>query len=73
MKAPRLLWVRSLLVGDEALVVLVVNDNMASDRLGTIIRPVQKAVLGIQVPGWITPADVFDIAANGMRCPVEPG
>ncbi|HOW70025.1 MAG TPA: hypothetical protein PKY77_05430 [Phycisphaerae bacterium] len=67
VKAPRLLWVRTLLVGDEALVVLVVNDNMASDRLGTIIRPVQRAVLGIQVPGWMPPADVFEIAADGVR------
>ncbi|MGQ9651741.1 MAG: hypothetical protein ACUVXJ_16680 [Phycisphaerae bacterium] len=67
VSGPRMLWIRSLLVGDDALGLIVVNDNFASDRLGTIYRPVQKAKVRIRLPSWLKPADVFEITSKGTR------
>ncbi len=67
VSGPRMLWIRSLLVGDDALALIIVNDNFASDRLGTIYRPVEKARVKVHVPSWLKLADVFEITAEGTR------
>ena len=67
VSGPRMLWIRSLVVGDDALALLVVNDNFASDRLGTIYRPVSKAKVKMHLPSWLTPRDVFEITSQGTR------
>ncbi|UCD27522.1 MAG: hypothetical protein JSV03_10410, partial [Planctomycetota bacterium] len=67
LKAPRLLWVRSLLAGADSIVVLVVNDNMASDRLGTVVKPQQNAFVKINIPSWIEPGSVFEINYDGTK------
>jgi hypothetical protein len=66
-QGPRMLWVRSLLTGPDTAIVLVVNDNMASDRLGTVIKPVEKAKLTVQTPRWLKPAAAFELTAEGTR------
>ena len=66
-KGPRMLWVRSLLSGADTAIVLVVNDNMASDRLGTVVKPVEKAKLAVQVPNWLKPAVAFEVTCKGTR------
>lgn len=67
VKGPRMLWIRSLLAGDDTLALIVVNDNFASDRLGTIYRPVQNAKIRVQPPAWIKPTDVFEVTSDGTR------
>ncbi len=67
VKAPRLLWVRSLLAGVDTLVIILVNDNMASDRMGTVVKPFKKARLSVQVPTWLQPRDVFEITYEGTQ------
>jgi hypothetical protein len=62
-----MLWVRSLLAGPDTAVVLVVNDNMASDRLGTVIKPVEKAALAVQLPLWLKSATAFEITCEGVK------
>ncbi len=67
VSGPRMLWIRSLLVGDDALALIIVNDNFASDRLGTIYRPVEKAKVKVRVPSWLKPADAFEVTSEGTR------
>jgi hypothetical protein len=64
---PRLLWVRSLLAGDDTLALIVVNDNFGSDRLGTVYRPVEQAKLTVQTPAWLKAGDVFELTCEGTR------
>ena len=63
----RYLWVRSLLAGDDAMAIIVANDNFASDRLGTIIRSVENAKLKVTMPAWLEAGDVFEVTYEGIR------
>ncbi|HSW46419.1 MAG TPA: hypothetical protein VLM89_12695 [Phycisphaerae bacterium] len=67
IKGPRMIWARSLLAGEDTVVILVVNDNMASDRVGTVIRPIDNAKLTVQTPAWLKPAAAFEITCEGTR------
>jgi hypothetical protein len=67
IKGPRFLWIRSLLAGDDAMAIIVANDNIACDRAGTVIRPVEQAKLAVQLPTWLNAADVFEVTYNGMK------
>lgn len=67
VQGPRMLWIRSLLAGDDAMALIVVNDNFASDRLGTIYRPVEKAKVTLRPPSWLKPGDVFELTSDGPR------
>ena len=67
IKKPRMLWVRSLLAGTDTAIVLVVNDNLASDRLGTVVKPVENARLDVQVPSWLKPAEAFEVTCEGIQ------
>lgn len=66
-KGSRYLWLRTLLADDDTLALIVVNDNMASDRLGTVVCPVENARVALQLPGWLKAADVFEVSADGMK------
>ena len=66
-KGPRMLWVRSLVTGKDTAVVLVVNDNMASDRLGTVIKPVEKAHLAVRTPSWLKDGTAFEVGCDGLK------
>ncbi len=66
-KGPRMLWIRSLLAGTDTAIVLVVNDNMASDRLGTVVKPVAKAHVSVQTPRWLRPAEAFEVTSEGTK------
>ena len=67
VSAPRMLWVRSLLAGQDTMALLVVNDNFASDRLGTVMKPVENARIKVQVPAWLKAGDVFEMTYEGAR------
>ncbi|NLX24136.1 MAG: hypothetical protein GXY55_20995 [Phycisphaerae bacterium] len=67
VKAPRLLWVRSLLAGTDTAIILVVNDNHASDRLGTVVKPLDKARVTVQLPAWLKAQQVFEITSAGTQ------
>jgi hypothetical protein len=66
-QSPRSLWVRSLLAGTDSQVILVVNNNIASDRAGTVVQPVEKASLRAKTPSWLKTADVFEVTGAGTR------
>jgi hypothetical protein len=64
-RAPRFAWVRSLLAGDETVVILVVNHNVFSDRLGTAYRSLENVKVRVDVPDWIEARDVFQLDHEG--------
>lgn len=66
-KASRQLWVRSLLAGLDTLVMVVVNENVASDRVGTAVEPVGNASMAVDLPSWLQSADVFEITYEGTK------
>jgi len=62
---PQWLWTRSLIAGDDTLVVLAVNDNNFSDRLGTVVRPIENTTMDVTLPAWLNAADVFEVTYQG--------
>ncbi|MDH7601706.1 MAG: hypothetical protein QHI38_06115 [Armatimonadota bacterium] len=66
IQASRFLWTRALLCGGDTLAVVVVNENVACDRLGTIVKPVEDARVTIDLPSWITPKSVFEVTCDGL-------
>ena len=67
VSASKYLWVRTLLAGDGTIAVVTVNDNVACDRLGTVVRPCQDARVSVKLPSWVKPADAFEVTAGGTR------
>lgn len=65
--APRYLWVRTLISGVDTVAVIAVNDNVLCDRLGTVVRPVEKAKVSVQTPSWLKAADAFEITFEGIK------
>jgi hypothetical protein len=65
--APATVWCRSLLAGGDTMILLVVNDNMASDRLGTVVRPREKTRVSVAPPAWMEPGAVFEVDSGGTR------
>ncbi|MDH7480598.1 MAG: hypothetical protein QHH26_01315 [Armatimonadota bacterium] len=66
-KSDRYLWVRSLLSGMNTVAVIIVNDDVACDRLGTVFKPVQNAHVSIELPKWIKPTDAFEVTYEGIK------
>lgn len=64
--SPRL-WIRSLVAGVDTLVLLVVNDDYACDRSGTVIRPVENVRVSVSLPGWLKPSSVFELSYEGTK------
>jgi len=67
VKAEGALWTRTLLVGLDSLVLLVVNDQYTNHDKGTDIQPVEKAAASVRIPAWLKAADVFEITSQGAK------
>jgi len=67
LKAPAKLWTRTLLAGTDTLVLLAVNENIANDRLGTVVVPLPKTPITVTPPAWLTAAAGFEITPEGLR------
>jgi len=67
VKASPRLWVRSLLSGLDTVALIMVNDDVACDRVGTVVKPVEEAQVSVQVPSWISPSDVFEVTYEGIK------
>jgi hypothetical protein len=61
------LWARTLLVGLDTVIVLVVNDQYANHDKGTDITPVVDARIDAPLPGWLEKAEAFEITPMGPR------
>ncbi len=67
LKAPSKLWTGTLLAGTDTLVLLAVNENIAGDRLGTVVVPLPKTPVTITPPSWLRAADGFEITPQGVQ------
>jgi len=67
IKASPLLWARSLLAGQDSLILLCVNDNYANDRLGTVIHPLENASAEIELPSWLNDSQAFEVNFKGTQ------
>ena len=56
-----------MLAGTDTLVLLAVNENIASDRLGTVVVPLPKTPVTITPPSWLKAVDGFEITPEGLR------
>lgn len=65
-KGSKYVWARSIACGTDSIVLLVVNDNFASDRTGTVMVPIEKATLTVRAPSWLEPKDAFAIGHEGL-------
>jgi hypothetical protein len=67
VKTDSRLWVRTLTAGTDTIVLLVVNNDVVCDRLGTAIRPVLKTDLTLTLPSWLKARDAFEVTSDGTR------
>jgi hypothetical protein len=67
LKAPGKLWTRTLLAGTDTLVLLAVNENIAGDRLGSVVVPLPKTPVTITPPSWLKTTEAFEITPEGLR------
>lgn len=63
----RRLWVRSLLAGLDTVVLICVNEDYASDRVGTVVRPLEQAVVTFRLPAWLRPQEILEITHRGIQ------
>ena len=61
------LWVRCLLAGRDTMAVIIVNDDIASDRVGTVVKHIEQANVNVHLPSWLAPNDVFEISHAGIQ------
>lgn len=64
--ASRWVWARTLLSGLDTVAITVVNDDVLSDRVGTVVKPVENARLTVRVPSWLRPTDAFEVGYEGI-------
>jgi len=64
--ASRRLWVRCLLAGLDTVLAICVNDDHASDRVGTVVQPLERAQAMVHLPSWLAPKDAFEITYRGV-------
>ncbi len=67
IQAPEGLLIRSLVVGLDTIIVLVVNDQYTNSINGTNYQPIAKASLGVDLPAWLTSPQAFEINALGPQ------
>lgn len=64
---PAWLIARTLFAGPSTAIVVLVNRDHASDRLGTLYEPIPKAPMTFQVPPWMEPAAAFRLAQGQVE------
>lgn len=62
------IWCRSLLAGSDSFILLVVNEQYANDRGGTVWEPIEQgARVAVDLPGWMKNVDVFEMSSEGTQ------
>jgi hypothetical protein len=67
IQASRNLWVRSLISGLDTVAIITVNDDVFSDRHGTVYEPVERAKVTFGLPSWLKPKDAFEVTYDGIK------
>lgn len=63
---PKNLSIFPLLAGNDSLVLLFVNEQLCSDRLGTVVVDLENVNSSVRIPSWIEPVDVFEVSSDGI-------
>jgi len=63
---PPWLMARTLFCGTDTALVLLVNRNHASDRLGTLFTPIPKCIISFQKPPWMKELKAFRFSGGEM-------
>jgi hypothetical protein len=48
-------------------VLLCVNDDYVDDRIGTVIKPIEKADVAVTLPAWLDAKAIFEVNAKGTQ------
>jgi len=59
-------WFRTLAVGNDAMIFLVVNDNYYNDSTGCHYTPVANSIITATLPSWLAGATAFEIKPSGL-------
>jgi len=65
--APRKLWIRTHLAGFDTVLIIVVNDDIACDRSGITVKPIEDTYINIELPQWLEAQDTFEITYAGVQ------
>ncbi len=60
------LWVRTLAVGNDAMIFLIVNNNHYNDAAGCHVTPIANATVNGTLPSWLSSATAFEIKPSGL-------
>jgi hypothetical protein len=63
----RNLWARTLLSGLDTVALIIVNDNVICDRVGTVVQPMANSKVSVEIPTWLTPSQAFEVTEDGIR------
>lgn len=58
------LWVRTLLVGKDSVILLAVNNDHHNDDKGTTFKPIENATVSVHLP--FQASDAFEISSDGV-------
>lgn len=64
--APAWLMTRSLFAGSDTMLVVLVNRDHSSDRVGTMFEPIQRAIVRLEPPAWLKPTEAFRVTREGV-------
>jgi len=62
-----MLWPKCLLAGLDTMVLLVMNEQYANDRVGTVYVPIDDATVTVELPTWLEATSVFEINHKGTQ------
>lgn len=69
--SPPWLMVRTLFAGTDTAILILINREHASDRIGTIFQPIPKAQVTFQKPPWLSPTTAIRFAKDGKIEPIK--
>jgi hypothetical protein len=64
---PAWLMPRTLFAGRDTAIVILVNRDHKSDRLGTIYQSIEKGAITFQPPSWMKPTHAIRISPKGVE------
>lgn len=63
----RNIWARTLVSGLDTAALIVVNNNVICDRVGTVVQPLANAKVTVAMPSWLNPTEAFEVTCDGVK------
>lgn len=64
---PYWLMARTLLCGTDTAIVLLINQDLACDRVGSVYAPIAKSLITFRMPPWMRAKHVFAFDSDGIK------